>query len=404
MTTPLDPTSVFDRFIVGPANRVAAAAALRAAEAPGRSYNPLVISGPAGVGKTHLLMAVGQRARVLDPELLVHYETGESFVDRVTSSLASGRLTDFRAATAGVDVFLLDGLAECAGKGRTQDELLLLVEELVGRGAQLVVAATAAPGDIPGLDPDLVGRLTGGLNVEISPPDPATRRALVSRLIADRSYDVADEVVAALAELPAADVRGLKSAVSRVVAAAELENRTVTVEDVARLAGVGGGSPESQEDEFDDFLSDISTAVAAVVETAPWRRRLAAAILRWEGEGIRTRRLEAALDADSAPDVEALLTAFGRDVGRLRHIARELPPAVVTDPLLLRDPDRLAEAERLLQESAALHPPAANGTARPPRQASVALPAEAVDRWFLDPEKLAWDWLALDERMVEEQR
>lgn len=403
MTTPLDPICVFDRFIVGPANRVAAAAALRAAEAPGRTYNPLVISGPAGVGKSHLLMAIGQRARLLDPDLLVHYERVESFVDRVSASLAAGRLEEFRAAAAGVDVFLLDGLVEVAGKARTQDELLHLIGELVGRGAQLVIATRAAPGDIPGLQSELVTRLTGGLNVEISPPDPASRRAIVSRIVADRSYDVPDAVIGALAELPVSDVRELQSVVTRVVAAAELENRRVTVEDVGRLDERSPGGFDPEEDEFDDFLSDISTAVAAVVETAPWRRRLAAAILRWEGEGVRTRRLEAALDADSAPDVEALLTAFGRDVGRLRHIARELPPGAATDPLLLRDPDRLPEAERLLSESAT-HSAAGNGAARPPRSAAMALSAESIDRWFLDPEKLAWDWIALDERIVEEQR
>ena len=403
MTTPLDPTCVFDRFIVGPANRVAAAAALRAAEAPGRTYNPLVITGPAGVGKTHLLMAIGQRARLLDPELLVHYESGELFVDRVTAAIAAGTLADFRAATASIDVFLLDELAGVAGKGRTQEELLRLMEELAGRGAQLVVASAMTPVEIPALDPELVQRLAGGLNVELNPPDPATRRAIVSRLIADRAYDLPEEVVLALAELPAADVRALQTAVSRVVAAAELENRQVTLEDVARLRTDGSGGAGADEDEFDDFLSDISTAVAAVVETAPWRRRLASAILRWEGEGIRTRRLEAALDADSAPDVEALLTAFGRDVGRLRHISRELPPGIVTDPLLLRDPDRLPEAERLLQESAAVRQAASNG-GRPARAPATALPSGSIDRWFLDREKLAWDWLALDERLVEEQR
>lgn len=404
MTTTLDPIYVFDRFIVGPANRVAAAAAMRAAESPGRSYNPLVISGPEGVGKTHLLMAIGQRARILDADLLVHYETGEAFVDRVTTTLAGGTLEEFRAANAGIDIFLLDGLAHVAGKARTQEELLLLLAELVDRGAQFVVASTSTPSEIPALDPDLVGRLAGGLNVEINAPDPTTRRAIVARLVAERAFEVPDEVVAAVAELPLGDVRALQSAVSRVVAAAELENRKVALEDVERLAGFISPQAGADEDEFDTFLSDISTAVAAVVETAPWRRRLAAAILRWEGEGVRTRRLEAALDADSAPDVESLLTTFGRDVGRLRHIGRELPPGVVTDPLLLRDPDRLHEAERLLAESAPHRAPAGAQAAHASRSASVALPSEAIDRWFLDREKLAWDWLALDERIVEEQR
>src|SRR5690606_13970530 len=137
MPTPLDPRCSFERFIVGPANRVAAAAAVRAAEAPGRIYNPLVIAGAPGLGKTHLLMAIGQRARMFDAELRVHYETGEEFVDRVTAALAAGTLEAFRAAMASVDLLLLDGLDQVAGKGRTEEELLRLAGEMLGRGRQL---------------------------------------------------------------------------------------------------------------------------------------------------------------------------------------------------------------------------------------------------------------------------
>ncbi|HEU4455209.1 MAG TPA: DnaA/Hda family protein [Longimicrobium sp.] len=410
MSHPLDPACVFDRFVVGPANRVATGAALRAAESPGRSYNPLVISGPGGVGKSHLLMAIGQRARALDPELLVHYETGDSFVDRLTRSLASGSVDAFREAAAGTDVLLLDGLQQVAGTGRTQVELLRVIDDLVSRGAQLVIASNAPPADIAGLDAGLVSRLAGGLNVEMTAPEDATRRAILARMVGDGGYRIDEEVLTAIAALPVRSVRELQNAFSRVVASAELAGREATLDDVAALRSSALDEPPPP-DEFDAFLSDISTAVAAVVETAPWRRRLAEAILRWEGEGIRTRRLEAALDADSAPDVEALLTSFGRDVGRLRHIARELPPNAVADALLLRDPDRLQEAERLLAESKAARTDAAHtggaGSAvdaaaggRP----TLPLAAAAVDRWFLDREKMAWEWLALDDRMVEEQR
>jgi hypothetical protein len=129
------------------------------------------------------------------------------------------------------------------------------------------------------------------------------------------------------------------------------------------------------------------------VEEAPWRRRLGEAILRFEGEGIRTRRLETALDADTAPDVDAVLEAFSGDVARLRQLAEELvalTPEAARNPAL-NDPDRVPEVEALL------------GAAR----AAVAGPAEpaapAVDRWYYtNAEKVAWGWVGMDDRLLEE--
>ncbi|HET7322252.1 MAG TPA: hypothetical protein VFI96_07155, partial [Longimicrobiaceae bacterium] len=125
---------------------------------------------------------------------------------------------------------------------------------------------------------------------------------------------------------------------------------------------------------------------------------LADAILRWEGEGIRTRRLEAALDADSAPDVDALLGDFSRDARRLLEIARELnePPA---DPALLIDPDRLAEAEAFLAGQRG--PDGKEAEAPLPTLRPARPPA---DPWFLDRERFCWRWTALDERLLEERK
>lgn len=398
MTIPSDPSLDFDRFVVGLPNRVAAAAAVRVAEAPGRAYNPLIVSGPAGTGKTHLLTAIGRRARALDGELLVHYETGADLVDRISDALADGTLPEVRRAVAGMDLFLLDGLDDLADAEHSQGVLAEVFASLLARGAQLVVTGRRAAEEISTLAHPLLEVLAGGLTVEVGAPDAEMRAAIVEGRGAERGLALERELVRALAAIPFHDVRELTAALDRLVAVAELEGRAPVPGDLADLAGMPGGVVE-EEDEFDDFISDISTAVAAVVETAPWRRRLAEAILRWEGEGIRTRRLEAALDADTAPDVDALLGGFGRDVGRLRRIARELPAGVAADPQLLRDPDRLHEAERLLAEQARGEGPAAAAPA-----AATIRPAGQVDRWYLDREKVAWDWMALDDRLVEEQR
>lgn len=396
MITELDPRFVFDRFIVGPANRLAATAAKRTAQAPGSSYNPLVICGPPGLGKTHLLHALGALARAVEPEIYVHYETVGSFVDRLTSAISAGTVDELREATSRMGLLLLDDLQEGAGKGRTQDELLLAFQSMLDRGSQVVVAADRPPHEITSLDPRIAEVLGDGLIVDIAPPESETRLSILRQLLDERGVALSTDLVQAVGRVPTESVRRLEESLDRVLSAAAAGG--ISPSDVPALIGAVDDTPTRGESEFGDFLSDISTAVAAMVETAPWRRRIAQAILRWEGDGIRTRRLEEALDADSAPDVDALLTAFGRDVARLREIGRELPMPP-GDPLLLLDPDRLPEAESLLVRARASAAPPAPAEPRPPRP-----PARrgSLDPWFLDREKLAWGWMALDERIVEE--
>jgi hypothetical protein len=400
MPPTLDPQLVFERYIVGSGNRLAAAAARRAAEAPGRSYNPLVVCGPPGLGKTHLLTAIGHLAHAVDPELVVRYEPADAFVDRLTSSISAGTVEQLREASTGVGLWLLDDLQNLGGKARTQEELLRIWEAMIARGAQIVVALDRPLAEVPALDGRLASRLAGGLSVDISAPDSETRLGILRQTIAERGFPLPSEVIDALAALPIDNVRELQGALNRLVAAVDIEERRVGAGDVATLLGLDLHPAPAPQDEFGAFLTDISAAVAAVVETAPWRRRLAEAILRWEGEGVRTRRLEEALDADSAPDVDALLSAFARDVGRLRQIA-SLLPSPPAEAGLLSDPDRLREAEALLAASAA--GPAERTSAAPP-PAATAGAAARVDPWFLDHAKLVWHWMALDERLLEEER
>ncbi|MBW3630776.1 MAG: hypothetical protein KY464_15980 [Gemmatimonadetes bacterium] len=189
-------------------------------------------------------------------------------------------------------------------------------------------------------------------------------------LPADRG-DFGSGVVETLASAPIGDLRELHATLDRVIAGAESHDGVVDPSLVRALAGLE--EADGVEGEFAGFLTDIASAVAAVVETAPWRRELAEAILRWGGEGIRTRRLEAALDAESAPDVEGLLRGFAGDVARLRELARDLP-APVADPALLDDPDRLGELEALAARAPA---PAVEAVSPRRAAADAAVPAEA---------------------------
>jgi hypothetical protein len=384
-----DPRFTFDTFVAGPGNQMAAAAARRAAEAPGTSYNPLFVYGARGVGKTHLLHAVGQLALTVRPELHVLYRTAEQLVDDISSAVSGGTLQAFADEVMESDVILIDDAHLLAGKSRTQEELLRVWDEIVWTGTQIVLGAELAPAEMEGVSEEFRARLAGGLVVDMTPPEPETRVEIVRRGAGQRGVKLGQGVDTALAGLPLEGVRELYAGLDRIAEVQEAEQRQLKPHELPAVLGVADPEPP---DEFTAFLFDITSTVEALVETEPWRKRLAEAILRYEGEGVRTRRLEHALEADTGPDVEKLLAAFAADLETLREIARELAglDAEAAGSAVLQDPDRVAEAEALLVSARAA---AERSRPAPP----------PVDRWYFNnPEKVAWGWLALDDRLIEE--
>lgn len=387
-----DPRFTFDTFVEGPGNQMAAAAARRAAESPGTSYNPLFLYGTSGVGKSHLLHAVGAHAQAVRHDLRVFHRHAEALVDELSTAMTAGGLEAFRDELLESDLVLLDDVHLLAGRTRTQEELLRVWEEVVWTGAQVVLTADRLPAEITGLSDELRARLAGGLAVDIAPPDAETRRGIVRQEAAGREVELAAGVEEALVGLPLDGARELQGALDRIAAAQAESGSTVAPGEVAAVVGVA----ETREagDEFGAFLADIATTVGQLVETDPWRKRLAEAILRYEGEGIRTRRLESALEADSAPDVDSLLAGFAADLERLREVTDELVALdhTAAGASVLSDPDRVADAEALLAATRSATQRAAEESAPPP-----------VDRWYHhNAEKVAWGWLALDDRLLEE--
>jgi SpoVK/Ycf46/Vps4 family AAA+-type ATPase len=387
-----DPRFTFDTYVVGPGNRMAAAAARRVAEAPGTSYNPLWVSGPAGTGKTHLLMAVAALAQAVSPQLRVVFDTAEGFASRLSTAVAAGALDAFRDQVLEAGLLVIDEADALAGKSHTQDELGRLWDDLLRHSVQVVLAGAVPPADLPGVAEGLRARLAGGLVVDVAAHEPETRREIVRRHAAGQGVQLGRGVDDAVARLPMATAQELQATVERIAAVQAERGAPVSAAEVPALMGDADGGGV---DEFSAFLSDIAFTVEQLVEEAPWRKRMAEAILRWEGEGIRTRRLELALDADVAPDVDGVLAGFAADVERLRTVRAqlaELDDKAAASPVLA-DPDRVGEAEAmLLSARAAAERRAAQEPAAPP-----------VDRWyFQNGEKLAWGWVALEDRLIEE--
>ncbi|NJD09228.1 MAG: AAA family ATPase [Gemmatimonadetes bacterium] len=353
MPLDLDPRYTFDGFIVGSANRLAAAAGRRVAETPGTAYNPLFIYSASGLGKTHLLSAIGAHIRRLHPQLQVMYDTLEHLMDEVLNAIEGGSRDAFRQQLRDVAVLLLDDVQFLAGRRAAQEQLLRAWDGLLARGGQVVLASDRPPAEIDGLDERLLSRFSGGLIADLGTPDYETRVAIVTRKAEDRGLALGAGVAQALARVPVANVRELQGALNRVVAVQELERRAVGAQEVAALLGLGE-RPAVSRDEFEAFLSEIAGVLEeAPAEAAP-ERLLGEAIERWQSMGFRTTRLEGALgvELDHAA-AEALLAGFEQDVTRLQEIAAAVQELDAHAPELARadllhHPDRVAEAENLL--------------------------------------------------------
>ena len=370
---PADTRYRFDNYIVGAANRLAVAAARAVAESPGAVYNPLFIYSNSGLGKTHLMLAIANRARELNAALTIDYTALEDFVEELHAAVSTGQAEAFKQRYAHTDVLMLDDVQFLTGRRETQAELLRLFNALQGSGRQIVLTSDRPPTEIADVDERLVSRLSGGLIVDVGPPDYETRVAILRRKCEERGIQFRAGVIEELAQIDFVNVRELQGALNRLVAYQALEEQPLSAAAVRTVvADTGGSRPVAAppavprrastpvaapavpgRGEFQSFLTDISSVVASHVDA--WRARLHEAIAYWQGEGYRTEVLERGLAQQQPPDVDGLVATFGHAVEQLRYFEAEatrLDPALGGDEVF-RDPMRVAEAEALLQRAMA---------------------------------------------------
>ncbi len=354
--TDLDPKLTFDSFVVGPANRLASAAARRAADSPGTSYNPLFVYSASGLGKSHILIAIAHHATRVAPDRKIEYMGLEGYLEELTGALERGARDAFRDRYEDLDVLLLDDVQFLAGQNEAQEMLLRTLDHLSSAGSQIVLASDRPPAEIDGLDARLLSRFSGGLIVDIGVPEYETRVAIIRRKADEAGHELAQGVAEALARHPVKNVRELGGALNKVFAMQDLEEREVSADDVRRL--LGDGEPPAPavaaRDEFGLFLEDLTGVVAKTVEAQeePWRKTLREAVDAAEREGFSTQRLRSYQGGAEPADWQKIVQGFRAAVQRLRDIDDELdrlgnpwPEAAVG---LLKDPDRLDEAEALL--------------------------------------------------------
>ena len=364
MSVLLDGRFRFDNYVVGASNRLAVAAGRAVAESPGATYNPLFIYSPSGLGKTHLIGAIGFAAKQLQPELVVEYVPLDDFVDQLHLAVSSGQADAFKQRYQRIDLLLIDDVQFLTGRRETQSEMLRIFNALQSGGRQIVMASDRPPAEIADVDERLVTRLAGGLIVDIGPPEYETRVAILRNKCAEREIAFATGVLEELARLPCGSVRELQGALNRLAAHEALGERPVTPGNVRAVVAAGRATPvhvraatPASTDEFAGFVSDIAVAVAQHVEG--WRVRLGERIAQWQAAGYRTTMLDRTLTLTEEVDVEALDAAFASGVARLEQLEAQ---AVLLDPRLagldvFRDPERVADAEARVEQAIAAHDP-----------------------------------------------
>ncbi|HEY3418370.1 MAG TPA: chromosomal replication initiator protein DnaA [Armatimonadota bacterium] len=226
---PLNPRYRFEHFVVGKNNQIAHAAALAVSKAPGRSYNPLFIYGGVGLGKTHLMQAIGHEALRLNPSLKVNYVSGDTFTYHVVSSIREDRFGAFREAYRDVDVWLVDDIQFIASRERTESEFFQAFNTLYETGKQIIITSDRPPKDLQILDPRLCSRFEWGLMTDIKAPDVETRMAILQKKVVQEGAQVPEDVIRYIATTINANIRVLEGALIKVLAASSLTGEEISV-------------------------------------------------------------------------------------------------------------------------------------------------------------------------------
>ncbi|MGB4135416.1 MAG: chromosomal replication initiator protein DnaA, partial [Microbacterium sp.] len=255
----LNPKYTFDNFVIGQSNRFAHAAAVAVAEAPAKAYNPLFIYGDSGLGKTHLLHAIGEYAQSLYAGVKVRYVSSEEFTNDFINSIANNRGSAFQARYRDVDILLIDDIQFLQGRAETQEAFFHTFNTLHDHNKQVVITSDVAPKHLTGFEDRMRSRFEWGLITDVQAPDLETRIAILRKKAQSEALHIPDEVLEYIATIVSSNIRELEGALIRVSAFASLNRSPL---DISLAQSVLRDIVDSAEDNIIS-PTDIITATAA---------------------------------------------------------------------------------------------------------------------------------------------
>jgi chromosomal replication initiator protein len=339
----LNPNYTFERFVIGEGNRMAHAAALAVAEAPGEAYNPLFLHGPPGLGKTHLLVAIANYLRTNAPGLSVRYTTAECFTNEFVGALRSTGVEAFKSRYRDLDVLLIDDVQFLEGKQHTEEEFFHTFNALYESGSQLVLSADRLPSELADLEQRLRDRFEWGLTVAVDKPSLNTRLTVLRRLVREAGVEIADgQALSVLAERIDANVRQLHGGLTRAIAHASLLAKPLSSELIAEVIPIASRERATPVEEIQQRVATsfgISRAelVGSTRAATPVRARQVAIFLTRELTDL------------SLPQIGRLYG--GRDHSTVLNSVRRVEAGLAEDPKL---------SERVAELRGAIHSPVPN--------------------------------------------